>query len=148
MLLQLGQMVHKEIEHGWFYLQPLAHLPENEKIMTSERPYNHYQQLQKKKKVKLFEIGLRNCKPHLSITRVYHQSGEADIRIYNGLIDTFPQRSRRHPGQATASPRPGHHCLRGPSQSRPSPPPSVRQHSRVLPSMRSKISDPNSFVES
>jgi hypothetical protein len=50
MLLQLGQMVHKDIEHGWFYLQPLAHLPENEKIMTSERPYNHYQQLQKKKK--------------------------------------------------------------------------------------------------
>jgi hypothetical protein len=35
MLLQLGQMVHKEIEHGWFYLQPLVLLPEKiRKIMT------------------------------------------------------------------------------------------------------------------
>jgi hypothetical protein len=36
MLLQLGLMVQNEIEHGWFYLQHLAHMPENEKIMTSD----------------------------------------------------------------------------------------------------------------
>jgi hypothetical protein len=66
MLLQLGQMVHKEIEHGWFYLQPLVLLPEKiRKIMTETSripwPYNN----------ELKNIDIRACfkKGHRTTTK-------------------------------------------------------------------------------